>query len=221
MGRTLRDKEDGQGRAQSRPPGPGEGRRKLRNMKTNKMNKSTSEKKSAAKAEITRWWALADLVCDDSFTVAVRLRDGRRGFLNVSLSRAFDGTPNWCTLEAAGNGATACYTAGQVVLPAGLRRHIARKALANEAESLFDTLDEELIEEEPRFGAYLAARCLLGGQISAGNLEELEMRISDSGAAGCTEESDIRNIKRLVRECRKYLNVAEDGSDLQSACGQE
>lgn len=187
-------------------------------MKTNTMNKSTSEKKAAAKAEVTRWWALADMVCDDSFTVAVRLRDGRQGFLRVSLERAFDGTPDWCTLEASGNGVTAGYTAGQVVLPEDLRRQIACKALAYEAEYLFNTLDEELNEEEPRFGTYPAARCLLGGEINAGNLEELEERISDPEAVGCTEESDVRNMKRLVDICRKLMPQGKEAKRSLRSC---
>lgn len=79
-------------------------------MKTNTSIKNNSAKLVAAKAEVCKWWAMADRARDDSFTFAVRLSDDNLGFLSVSLKRAFDGTPDWCALKAAGEG-DASYTA--------------------------------------------------------------------------------------------------------------
>ena len=189
-------------------------------MNKNQKHTRTSAKKAAAKAEVCKWWAMADRARDDSFTFAVRLSDDNLGFLRVSLSRAFDGTPDWCALKAAGDGDDS-YTAEQVVLPVELRRYIACKALAYEADCLFTTLDEELNEAEPRYGACSAALCVLGGEIRDWDLEELEARISDPEAVGRTEESDVRNMKRLVDVCRKLMPHVNEAKLSLCSCGRD
>ncbi len=180
----------------------------------------TVVKATAAKAKVCKWWAMDGGTRDDSFTFAVRLSDDNLGFLRVSLSRVFDGTPDWCAFEAIGDGVTARYTADQVVMPVELRRYIACKALAYEANCLFTTLDDELWEADPRYGTCSAALCVLGGEFTGLELQELEERISDPEAVGCTEESDVRNMKRLVDVCRKLMPQGKEAKRSLRSCGR-
>lgn len=99
-----------------------------------------------------------------------------------------------------------------------LRRYIACKALAYEADCLMDTLGKELSEEEPRFGVYVAASCLWGGEFNDRELEELEDLISDPEAVGRVEESDVRNMKRLVAECRKLMPQGNEAKLSLNSC---
>lgn len=170
-----------------------------------------------AQVSIREWWAVTMSIGEESGElILVRIDGPRYGLLEVKLPRAFDGSDDWCELNLVAKGGVADQDSGstrfmapQIELPQSLRKHIACRALANEASFLAQSIDEDLIEEVPSYGTYLAAQCLSDGEFKSGALEEFADCISDRDAVGCTEEDDIKNMKRLVRECKKFIPAGQ------------
>ena len=178
-----------------------------------------------AAISIREWWA-----CEDrGGLIVIQLADGRYGLLHVDLGRAFDGSDDWCKLDAIGNagdgskdGGHARYLATQFVLPKGIRKYILRRAVSMVMTDIADHL-AEYRSDVPEFCAYVSAEGMKSGSAEAEVIEDFA-----DGLTGCDldyEKKDKKevfaNLGRLACECRQLWGDSLDMEQVPATHGFE
>lgn len=178
-----------------------------------KINANTTAHQTTA-VTIEEWWATQPMPTDVRESVAVLLQDGRFGLLRFDLYRTFDGSEDWCELDAIGKGGAASpsagsarYGASQIGMSQKLRQHILRAAFSASMTVIADQL-AELRHDIPEFSAYVTAEGMKDGSCEAEEVTDLADRLSGIDSDGVEEA--IPNLRRLASECGRLWPKGRD-----------
>lgn len=175
--------------------------------------------------KIREWWFAGD--CGGR--VVIQLADGRYGLLHIDLGRAFDGSDDWCKLDAIGkgdngskDGGHARYLAPQFVLPEGIRKYILRRAVSMVMADIADHL-AEYRSDVTEFCAYVSAEGMKSGSAEAGDIENLVDTLNDCDLDYENKEKKevFANLGRLACECRQLWGDSCDREQAPSMHGFE